>query len=311
MAQPFFSIIVPTYNRSSTINETLRSVRSQTFSDFECIIVDDGSKDGDKLASAVSELNDSRFRVVRRANGGGGAARNTGIDAAAGRYIAFLDSDDRFLSTKLEQARDAIFSAQQPSQLVFFSQIIVDRGVGKTWIKPPRPPFSDEPIDEYLILRHGFIQTSTIVLDRAAASQVRFDETLFFGQDTDFCIRLAASGYRFHMLPQPSVIWRDDALINRVSSNGRHEQILAWTDKLSKHMTRRSYLAYRGWHGAKAAKSSAYSLALKLYFSALVSGAFPPKLAAQAALQVFLKPENYRSLANLVVRVFGTSRESK
>jgi len=269
------------------------------------LIIDDGSSDSVALDKVVTELSDARFRVIHRPNGGGGAARNTGIDAAAGRFIAFLDSDDLFLPDKLQLTYEFIRELKDPDSAVVFSQVIVDRGVGRYWIKPPRAPGTSERIDEYLILRQGFIQTSTITLSASAAARTRFDETLSFGQDTDFCIRLAANGHRFYMLPQPQTIWKDDTVAGRVSSNRRLEQILAWSDKNSALLSRRSYLAYRGWHGAKAAMGANPRAGISLFLRALINGAFPPTLAARVALQVFVPPSLYRRLANFFVATFG------
>src|SRR5688572_23811750 len=95
---PFFSVVVPVFNRGVTVLPTLLSVRNQTFGDYECLIIDDGSDDGDELRKTVEGLGDQRFHLIRRRNGGPAAARNTGIEAARGIYVAFLDSDDLFLS---------------------------------------------------------------------------------------------------------------------------------------------------------------------------------------------------------------------
>ncbi len=69
-----FSIVIPAYNRADSITATLNSVRDQTYSDWECIVVDDGSTDGPDLEAAVAAMADARFRYVHRENGGGGAA---------------------------------------------------------------------------------------------------------------------------------------------------------------------------------------------------------------------------------------------
>lgn len=97
---PAVSIIIPTYNRASLVREAALSVLAQTFEDFELIIVDDGSTDG--TADALAGLDD-RLRYVPQANAGRSAARNRGLELAAGEFVAFLDSDDLFLPTKLER----------------------------------------------------------------------------------------------------------------------------------------------------------------------------------------------------------------
>ena len=102
MATPFFSVIVPVFNRASVLGASLLSVLAQTCQDFEIIVIDDGSSDNPR--AVVESLNDPRIRFIRQENQGGGTARNTGINAAQGRFIAPLDSDDLFLPHHLEDA---------------------------------------------------------------------------------------------------------------------------------------------------------------------------------------------------------------
>jgi glycosyltransferase involved in cell wall biosynthesis len=96
---PLFSIIVPTYNRPVLLRDALRSVMSQTIRDFECLVVDDASP------RPVDQINDDRFKVIRRdENGGPAAAFNTGLSRARGEFVAFLGDDDLFTSDRLEIA---------------------------------------------------------------------------------------------------------------------------------------------------------------------------------------------------------------
>lgn len=97
-----FSVVIPTHGRPAYLDAALRSVLAQTFTDFECIVIDDASPEPPTIPD------DPRVRlVVRPVNGGPAAARNTGIDAATGRYVAFLDDDDIWLPDRLLAAHDA------------------------------------------------------------------------------------------------------------------------------------------------------------------------------------------------------------
>ncbi|WP_231189734.1 glycosyltransferase family 2 protein [Haladaptatus sp. DYF46] len=99
---PTVSVIVPTYNRADAIPRTIESVLSQTLEELELIIVDDASQDD--TADVVASYDDDRVQFVQHeTNRGASAARNTGIERAEGEYIAFLDSDDVWLPTKLEK----------------------------------------------------------------------------------------------------------------------------------------------------------------------------------------------------------------
>src|ERR1700754_1943139 len=98
---PFFSVIIPAYNRASTLGRAIQSVLDQTCQDFEIVIVDDGSKDDPR--TVAESFGDPRIRFIRQENEGGGVARNTAIDNATGRFIAPLDSDDIFLPHHLAE----------------------------------------------------------------------------------------------------------------------------------------------------------------------------------------------------------------
>jgi GalNAc5-diNAcBac-PP-undecaprenol beta-1,3-glucosyltransferase len=95
----FFSIIIPTYNRSGFIEATLRSVINQKFTDWEVLVVDDGSTD--RTDQIVASIVDSRIRYLSKVNNERGAARNYGLMRAQGDYVIFLDSDDRFCPAHL------------------------------------------------------------------------------------------------------------------------------------------------------------------------------------------------------------------
>lgn len=88
----FFSVVIPLYNKEKYILRAVESVLSQSFSDFELIVVDDGSSDGS--ANRLAHLDDIRIRIIRQENSGEGAARNVGISCGKGGWVAFLDADD-------------------------------------------------------------------------------------------------------------------------------------------------------------------------------------------------------------------------
>lgn len=111
LTSPFFSIIIPTYNRADLIAATLRSVQTQEFAAFEVLVVDDGSKDN--TAEVVQPfLTDARFQYLPKANAERGAARNYGLSRAQGEYVIFLDSDDLFHSNHLATLHAAITGMQ-------------------------------------------------------------------------------------------------------------------------------------------------------------------------------------------------------
>lgn len=100
------SVVIPLYNKESIVEQSLRSVLSQSFRDFEVIVVDDGSTD--RSAEIVRDINDPRIRLVSQANGGPSKARNTGIREAKGEWILFLDADDELLPNALHHFHELI-----------------------------------------------------------------------------------------------------------------------------------------------------------------------------------------------------------
>ena len=210
---PLFSVIVPVYNRADVLGEAIGSVLAQTEQDFEIIVVDDGSRDDPK--SAVEKFNDARIRFHAQENRGGGAARNAGIDLARGRYVAFLDSDDHYLPTHLETMRRLL---DGQTRTIGYARMIVDRGEGRTFLKPPRAIAPSEHMATYLLCERGFVPTITIALETATARRVRYTEDLRAAEDTDFAIRLFLDGQRFVMAEAPGAVWMDIPDPNRTSS---------------------------------------------------------------------------------------------
>jgi glycosyltransferase involved in cell wall biosynthesis len=286
---PRFSVIVPVYNRAASVLRTLESVRDQTFGDFECIVVDDGSKDGGELKAVVESLADARFRYVRRENGGGSAARNTGVEEAKGEFVAFLDSDDRWLREKLERDVEVCGTNR-----VIFSRVLVERRGRIVGQRPRTAPRPGEPIPDYLACRDGFTQTSTIVLPTLLARKVQFNEEIAFSQDMDFAIRLAAARAEFEMLPQSGVIMLDDETGDRLSRSKDWRSALAWVDGVRPLLSDRAYHAYRGRQVARlAAESGKYLRGFRYYLAALARGAFAPRLAVKAFAQILIRRSAY------------------
>lgn len=114
---PFVSVVIPTYNLARYTSEALTSVQAQTFTDFEVVIVDDGSTD-DTIQIVQPFLSDSRFNLIQQENHGTAAARNTAVRHARGKWVAFLDCDDLWLPDKLEK-QVALIEADPGASLVF------------------------------------------------------------------------------------------------------------------------------------------------------------------------------------------------
>ena len=125
---PRVTVLIPTYNAAAYLTETLESVCTQTFRDFELLIVDDGSRD-DTLAMARRFESRLTLRIIEQANAGPAAARNNGVRQAHGEYVAFIDSDDLMMPRRLE-AQLALFDADPALGLAHTDLMTFDdRGV--------------------------------------------------------------------------------------------------------------------------------------------------------------------------------------
>ena len=303
-----FSVVIPAYNRSQTISIALQSCQVQQFTDFEVIVVDDGSEDHEALKHVLARFQDLAVTYIRQPNSGASAARNRGIDVAKGEYIAFLDSDDQFVPDKLQVCAERLLRLPAKEQVVLFSQVWVDRGVGKLWVKPFRGPRDGEGLDEWLFCNRGFVQTSSLVVPRTLAAAVKWDERVTHSDDADFALRLASAGASVLMIEQPLVLWNDTRRKDRLSADLDLDRLLELSQRLRKLVSTRAYRAFRGWRVAKAAKSVKPFLAVQLYLVALLTWSFHPKIAVVAAAQVLLPRATYRLLADRVVWIAGRTR---
>lgn len=297
---PFFSVVIPVYNRADALKDALESVLAQTCQDFEIVVVDDGSTDNP--SRVVDALGDTRIRFLRQDNRGGGAARNAGIDASRGRFIAFLDSDDRFLPHHLERMKKLLDGR---TNLVGYAKMIVDRGRGRTLLKPPRALGADEHMATYLLCDRGFVPTITIVVDANMARRIRYHEDLRAAEDTDFAIRLFLAGCKFAMIEEPGAVWKDIYDPARTSAGRKGARLLHWIEELRPQIPARAYYGCRGWAIAKGIAPKHKMGALKLYLEALRHGCYRPRLAAIIFLQIFLPNRVYRRIADMAVALGG------
>ncbi|MDE2133223.1 MAG: glycosyltransferase family 2 protein [Alphaproteobacteria bacterium] len=297
---PFFSVVIPVYNRTVPLRQALRSVLAQTEQDFEIVVVDDGSNDDPRRV--VEEVSDPRIVFIRQENRGGGAARNTGIGKARGRYIAFLDSDDRFLPYHLVTMRRLL---EHTTRTAGYARIVVDRGEGRLFLKPPRAIGEGEDMATYLLCDRGFIPTSTVVVERNAAEAIRYHENLPAAEDTDFAIRLALAGIRFVMAEEPGAHCNDVSDPSRLSAGRKGATMRQWIEELRPRIPQKAYYGCLGWAYAKHVATSDRFAALKLFMAALIRGCYRPPLAGIVFLQIFLSDRMYRKMADAAIARLG------
>jgi len=198
-----FSVIIPTYNRRAIVVEAIRSVLNQTCTDFELIIVDDGSTD-DTAPRIASLFSDPRLRLIRQENRGPSAARNRGATHAKGRILAFLDSDDLWLPRKLEV--QALEFGESPDLLITQTEEIWMRNEVR---KQPAPRHRKQGGD-------FFHRAVDLCLVSPSAAAIRrdffqdiggFDEDLPAAEDYDLWLRILARD-PIALNPEPLVIKR-------------------------------------------------------------------------------------------------------
>lgn len=205
---PQISVVVPAYNLEKYIAEALLSLERQSFTDFEVLVVDDGSSD--RTAEIVRAFGDrdARFKLLQKPNGGLASARNYGILHALGEYIALLDGDDIYGSKKLANHLAWLKSSPQIGIVYSASRAIRDDGT-PTWMCLSGKPIKREPLAALLcknFISHG----SNAVFRRSIVDEVgEFDETLSSCEDIDFWLRIAATKkWQFYREPSVQCFYR-------------------------------------------------------------------------------------------------------
>lgn len=213
MVEPTFTIAMPAYNSSQTIGAAIRSVLAQTRSDFELIVVDDGSSDD--TTAQVARFEDERVRLVRQENSGPGAARNLAIIAGRGRYVSMLDSDDLWLPTYLESMA-AVLDVHPDVGLAYTDAWVLDdatRRIRRTtamhYQHPPRDPPRDPLEFLGLLLKRGnFVFTSTTVRHTALEQVGLFEAALKPAEDFGLWLRIVAGGFHAMRTPGNLAVYR-------------------------------------------------------------------------------------------------------
>jgi len=197
--EPLVSVVIPTYKRSAIVPNAISSVLNQTYGNLEVLVVDDCSPDD--TGSVVQGIADSRIRYLRHdKNKGLPAVRNTGIRAATGEFIAFLDDDDEWRSDKLEK--------QIPALKDYDAVLCMGVADGCPSRVHNRPNIT---LDD---LKKGSFYPSSLLVKASALREVMFDESLRQGEDWDALIRIGQR-YRMGWIPEPLLLY----------NRGVHERI--------------------------------------------------------------------------------------
>ncbi|HHP7246229.1 MAG TPA: glycosyltransferase [Elainellaceae cyanobacterium] len=200
---PLISVIIPMFNAENTIRETIDSVLQQTLTDFEIIVIDDGSTDAS--LDAVKHIHDSRIRVLSQPNSGAPASRNRGLAESTGEFIAFLDADDVWTPDKLAAQIDALQTNPDAAVAYSWTQFIDESG--QVLSSGRRITVSNDAYEKLLVM--NFLENgSNPLIRRPALAEIGgFDESLLSSQDRDLYLRLAMR-YRFVTVPKYQILYR-------------------------------------------------------------------------------------------------------
>jgi len=190
------SAVIPSYNRRALVFRAIDSVLSQTLPADEIIVVDDGSTDG--TVEAIRQQYGSQVIVVQQLNSGVSAARSRGVKEARGDWVAFLDSDDEWLPTKLQRQFEALGAVGEDVRACFTDcQFVENSELRQTAFElgrlDKRGSFGilDHPVS-YVLARHAVMYVQSLLADRSLIMELGgFDEAMTVSEDTDLFLRLA------------------------------------------------------------------------------------------------------------------------
>ena len=210
------SIIIPVYNKRRYLDNLLNQIARQTFSDFECILIDDGSTDGSAEICDAFALRDSRFVVKHIPNGGVAHARNVGLDLAAGAYITFIDADDEVTPEYLDNLYKCI--TQSGADIVIGSLAgIRDHNPAIVPARNPFPPGTHllaEDLVSFARIQKSFGTYGWCcakLLSRELIADTRFTEGLVLAEDFDFYLKLYPAVSTIYYDDKPNYLYRQEA----------------------------------------------------------------------------------------------------
>ena len=203
---PHISVIIPVFNAEKTIQETIESVLNQTFSNFELIVINDGSTDS--TLDIIASIQDPRIKIFSYPNSGPNHSRNRGISHASGEYVSFLDADDLWTPNKLNDQLKALQDNPQAAFAYSWTDSIDESG---QFFRVGGHRIVNGDVFTQLVLNDFIESGSNPLIRRQALIEVGgFDESLPAAQDWDMWLRLAAH-YHFVVVPSVQILYRVQA----------------------------------------------------------------------------------------------------
>jgi len=241
------SVVIPTYNRTGLVLRAIRSVFKQSYKNIEVVVVIDGPDDD--TFQCLRQISDKRLRVMQLSEKLGGAeARNLGIKAAKGQWVAFLDDDDEWLTEKISKQLSHARSSKEPYPVVACRLRAQTNKEKYLW--PKRLPDQHESIADYLFFRNSFfqgetlLQTSMLLAPKELLLKVPFRK-LPRHQEWDWLLRASeVPGFKLFFEPEPQVVWHIDENRDRISTNAYFNECefsIRWIKEYQNRISKRSY----------------------------------------------------------------------
>lgn len=247
--RPLFSVVIPAYNCAPYVGQALRSVLRQTLPrrEVEIVVLDDGSVDG---TQTVIERFGDAVRFLQLEHGGVSAARNAGIEAARGKYVAFLDADDFWLPERLANAASVLSAGRR----VFANTEFYVETAG---VRAERPYYQSRgltclfelpaPAQLAFALEDNFISSMAIVPRDALVKLGGFNTSLRYGEDWELWLRLLDAGYAVRLSHQADAVYR----YQRPGSTTTHNTSAKARDRLFVLSQHRTAVSARRWEQAQ------------------------------------------------------------
>lgn len=296
LASPLVSVIIPHFNRGERIGPTLASLNAQTCQDWELIVVDDASRVDP--TSAIHACVPGATVLRQSVNQGPAAARNRGIDAARGRFVAFLDSDDLWEPGKLAAQIAAIEAQAEPDRVFCVTRTKVVDSIGRSRILPTRVVGAGERFDDFIFVAGEFAQSSGFLLSRSAAAAIRFHEDLRQYEDYLFFCAAGEAGMQYLLVDAPQVVYHNDDRADRL---GRTDDLVKADRFLAvagAAMGDRARLAFETRYLASARFKAKPLQTIMTTAKAMMRGAIGWRGVVLLVMKIILPSRTYRAIKN-------------
>jgi len=201
---PYVSVVIPTYNRSKPVREAVECVLKQTYTDFEVLVVDDGSTDD--TAKVIKQIRDNRVKYYYKNNSGPSSARNLGLDKSKGQYISFLDSDDLWPPEYLETIIDQL-DKNKDYNAAYTRIFYIQQDGTKADVSTDKRYKSGCMTRDFFATSPSLFPSATC-FHKSAWENIFWDEQLIGGEDYDIFVRISTKT-KFLFVPDTSIIKRD------------------------------------------------------------------------------------------------------